>query len=84
MAWKIDYQQDTELKGVGTAVASYTDDVDPNIHFTFAQRLDTNDGASIESFIGTAKEIWVKKKDEATEKNAIVAKIEAVLNEALK
>lgn len=79
MTWKIDFRQDTELKGIGTATANYEDAVS-GLQYSTTARLDTNNGQSIDAFITQALAGLSKKQTDATEKLAVISKIETVLN----
>jgi len=52
MPWTIDFAQDTEVKGTGTATTNFDGDgADLGISFSMSTRLDTNEGASIDLFL---------------------------------
>lgn len=83
MAWSIQFTQDTEMPGVGTATAVYADDVG-KILVTHSSRIDSNSGDGAEKLIDAAisKLSEQQKRDEQTA--GIITKLEAVLNERTK
>ncbi len=83
MSWTIDFRQDTEVKGVGTATANYEDAVS-GLQFSTTARLDTNDGQSIDAFITQALAQLDAKQTDVTDKLAVISKIETVLNDKVK
>jgi hypothetical protein len=83
MAWAIDFDQDTEIPGVGTATATYTDE-QGKVSVAYSQRIDNRDGSTIDQFIGSALARWEKRKIVDTDTAALLAKIQAVLTEKTK
>ena len=82
MPWTIDFVQDTEAKGIGTATTNFVgDNTDLGISFSMSTRLDTNDGASIDSFLDTALATLVKHRSTRVEKNAVIDKLTLILNQ---
>ena len=84
MAWAIDFDQDTEISGVGTATATYTDEQTGKVSVTYSQRIDNRDGNTISGFIDAALARFEKRKIVDTETIALLAKIQAVLTEKTK
>ena len=81
MAWKLTYNQDTEIKGVGTATAVYTD-AKGDVLVTHSDRIDERDGNTIGGFIDEALAKYEKANAAvSTEIPAILAKIQAVLDD---
>lgn len=83
MAWAIDFDQDTEISGVGTATATYTDE-QGKVSVTYSQRIDNRDGNTISEFIDAALARFEKRKVVDTETTSLLAKIQAVLTEKTK
>lgn len=81
MAWTINFNQDTDAKGVGTATTNYVGEAaDVGITFNLSTRLDTNDGASIDAFLDEALATLEKYRATKTERNAVVDKLTTILN----
>ena len=83
MAWAIDFNQDTEISGVGTATATYTDE-QGKASVMYSQRIDNRDGNTINGFIDAALARFEKRQIVDTETIALLAKIQAVLTEKTK
>mgnify|MGYP000635366554 CR=1 FL=1 len=82
MPWTIDFTQDTEAKGTGTATAKFVGAADDkDIAFSLSSRLDTNDGTSIDEFLTAALTALKKHRSVNVEKNLIIGKITLILNE---
>lgn len=79
MAWIITFNQDTEVYGVGTATANYTD-VDGKMLVNYSSYVDTKDDNTISQFIDNSLAKLQKQLDINTEINSLLAKIQAVLN----
>lgn len=73
--WSVTFLQDTAEPGVGTATA--TDG--PTV---VTRRLDTNDGADIDRFMQECESAKALTMKLAGDSAAVIAKVEAVLNEA--
>jgi len=85
MPWTIDFKQDTEAKGIGTATANFVGDgADLGISFSMSTRLDTNDGASIDAFLDEALATLEKHRSTRVEKNTVIDKLTLILNEKTK
>ena len=80
MAWAITFNQDTEIYGVGTATANYTD-VDGKTLVNYSSYVDTRDGNTISQFIDNALSKLQKQLEINTEINSLLAKIQTVLND---
>jgi len=81
MPWTIDFQQDTETKGTGTATTSYVgENADAGIAFSMSSRLDENDAASIDAFLTKAIDMLVKQRLAKVEKSAVIVKLTLLLN----
>jgi len=81
MPWTIDFIQDTNAKGTGTATTNFVGaDADLGISFSSSTRLDTNDGASIDEFLTAALATLKKHREAKTEKNTVVDKLTIILN----
>jgi len=81
MPWTIDFTQDTEAKGTGTATTNFDGDgADLGISFSMSTRLDTNEGASIDLFINEALATLEKHRSTRVEKNAVIDKLTIILN----
>jgi len=82
MPWTIDFNQDTEAKGIGTATTNFVGDgVDLGISFSMSTRLDTGDGASTGAFLDLAIATLVKHRSTKIEKNAVIDKLTTILNQ---
>jgi len=82
MPWTIDFKQDTEAKGTGTATANYVGaDGDLGISFSMSTRLDTNDGTSIDLFLNEALATLEKHRSTRIEKNLVIDKLTLILND---
>lgn len=83
MPWQVTFSQDTEIPGLGTATASFTDDAGRQV-VSHSGRLDGRDGNTIGGFIDEALARYQKALQRDTETANVLAKIEAVLNEKTK
>ena len=85
MPWTIDFQQDTDAKGIGTATTKYVGEAaDLGLLFSLSNRLDTNDGSSIDAFLSNAIATLEKYRSTKVERNAVVDKLTIILNEKTK
>jgi len=85
MPWTIDFKQDTESKGTGTVTTQFVGDAeDVGISFSMANRLDTNDGKSIDDFLTEAFATLEKYRSTKVEKNEVIDKLTLILNEKTK
>lgn len=82
MPWKISFEQDTEIEGIGTARADYVDD-SGYVIATYQGRLDERDGTSIDGFLGDAIDTYKKAISQQVRKSEIVLKLQAILNEKI-
>jgi len=81
MPWTIDFIQDTNEKGIGTATTHFVGaDADLGISFSSSIRLDTNDSASIDAFLTEAIATLQKHRETRTERNVVVDKLTIILN----
>jgi len=82
MPWIIQFSQDTEVIGVGTATAVYTDDAGKVI-VSHSSRVDTNSGDGAEKLIDAAIAKLAEQQSHDSQISAVIAKLETVLNERL-
>lgn len=80
MPWQLTYQQDTDVLGVGTVSAVFTDDSGAVVA-THSGRVDTTSGDGLDTFIDLALTTLNTEQSKHAERNAVLAKISAVLNE---
>ena len=81
MAWTIDFNQDTEAKGIGTATTNFVGEgADLGISFSMSTRLDTGDDVSIGAFIDLAVAMLTKQRKTKTERNVVIDKLTTILN----
>lgn len=71
--WITKYNQDTEIKGVGTVVA-----IQDNV--SYSRRVDTTDDADIDAFVAEAKEKATAVTETKTETEAVEIVITLRLN----
>ncbi len=83
MAWSLGFVQDTEVSGVGTATATFTND-GGMVLVSHSGRIDNRDGATIGGFIDEALAKFEKSQKINTDNDAILAKILTVLTEKTK
>lgn len=82
MGWRLSYEQDTEIEGVGTARADYLDEIG-NIVATHQGRLDERDGASIDEFLSAAIAAYEKAVAQLAKKSEILVKLQGILNDKI-
>jgi len=81
MPWTIDFTQDTDAKGTGTATTKFVGDgADLGISFLSSMRLDTNDGASIDAFLTESINTLENHRATKIEKNEVIDKLTLILN----
>jgi len=73
MPWKINYNPDTKVEGVGT-VTAIKDDV------VYFRRVDTNDSKDIDEFCIEAKETYDKRDQDKPFNSVLEVAIEAEIN----
>jgi cob(I)alamin adenosyltransferase len=83
MAWSLSFEQDTEIEGVGTATATYTDDGGAT-KVTHSGRIDNRDRNTISGFIDEALAKFAKRSVADGHTTALLQKIQAVLDEKVK
>ena len=71
--WAIKFNQDTDLKGVGT-VTAFQDEI------AYSRRVDTTDSKDVDAFCLEAKELYAKIGTGKTEISTVASVIEGVIN----
>ena len=83
MPWQLQFQQDTEVLGVGTATATFSTDAGRFVT-SHSGRIDSRDDSTIGEFIDQALARYEKAQVQDTEVQSVLVKVQAVLNEKTK
>lgn len=83
MPWTLSYSQDTEISGVGTATATFTDDAG-KVLVSHSDRIDNRSAETINGFIDAALGKHAKAVKIETDTVKLLDKIQAVLTEKTK
>ena len=81
MPWTIDFVQDTNEKGTGTATTNFVGvGADLGISFSLSIRLNTDDNASIDEFLTQAIATLQKHRTTKAERHSVIDKLTTILN----